>query len=281
MKPISADKSTVRPFKTHMSQTYTYTVGNGSNPTQVTVDVGEAPIITGSVWNFDPSTEPKNSDGIYTHTLYYSVKNLFYNTSSFWDLGSSFVTGSIISRGFEPSGSFYAINIPQSAVGEGILPGSFKIKQSNTVISDDGKGRLSSGQGTIGNIFYHHGIAIIQRDSVGNPSSGSILPNAMNLKNGDVFSVDFKSTHTIYEHQIVCTMNPSDFNYSTNSTALFGNESNGQRIYSLIASGSLVPYFTTLGLYNEQSELVMVAKLVHPLKRATETDQTIIIRFDT
>jgi hypothetical protein len=191
------------------------------------------------------------------------------------------VSGSVISRGFEPSGRFYVINIPQSAFGEGILPGSFKITQANDTVTDDGNGRLSSGQGVIGNIFYNHGIAIIQRDPVGHGLSGSILPTAMNLETGDVFSVDFKSTHTIYEHQVVCTMNPLDFNYSTNPTALSGSAASGERIYSLIATGSMVPYFTTLGLYNDQSELVMVAKLVHPLKRTTETDQTIIIRFDT
>jgi len=48
------------------------------------------------------------------------------------------------------------------------------------------------------------------------------------------------------------------------------------------ATGSLFkPYITTIGLYNENNELLVVGKLGQPIKTSNETDTTLIVRWDT
>ena len=38
---------------------------------------------------------------------------------------------------------------------------------------------------------------------------------------------------------------------------------------------------TTLGLYNEQNELLMVAKFGKPIPISSETDMTFLVKYDT
>ena len=48
------------------------------------------------------------------------------------------------------------------------------------------------------------------------------------------------------------------------------------------ATGSLFkPYVTTIGLYNEDNELLVVGKLGQPIRMSNETDTTFIMRWDT
>ena len=48
------------------------------------------------------------------------------------------------------------------------------------------------------------------------------------------------------------------------------------------ATGSnFKPYVTTVGLYNEGGELLVVGKLGQPIKMSDETDTTFVIRYDT
>ncbi len=47
-----------------------------------------------------------------------------------------------------------------------------------------------------------------------------------------------------------------------------------------ISNKEFRPYFTTIGLYNENNELVAVAKLANPIKKRRDIDINIIIRFD-
>ena len=46
-------------------------------------------------------------------------------------------------------------------------------------------------------------------------------------------------------------------------------------------TGSLFrPYVTTIGLYNEEGELLIVGKLGQPVRMSDETDTTFVIRYD-
>ena len=48
------------------------------------------------------------------------------------------------------------------------------------------------------------------------------------------------------------------------------------------ATGSYFrPYVTTVGLYNEDRELLVVGKLGQPIRMSDETDTTIVLRWDT
>jgi hypothetical protein len=41
------------------------------------------------------------------------------------------------------------------------------------------------------------------------------------------------------------------------------------------------PYVTTIGLYNEDNELLVVGKLGQPIRMSDETDSHFIVRWDT
>jgi hypothetical protein len=40
------------------------------------------------------------------------------------------------------------------------------------------------------------------------------------------------------------------------------------------------PYITTVGLYNDAKELIVIGKLSQPIPRTKLTDMTIIVNFD-
>jgi hypothetical protein len=167
------------------------------------------------------------------------------------------------------------------------------VKTTNARIIDDGFGRLISSVNTssiLGNIFYNSGIAIIKQDT-GSYSSSLVTDNGLFLTTGSQTQVQLNGIHTIYEHQVICTVEPGEFNFSTNPTlrnnVLSGSLSSstftqqtGSTGVGLIFSGTLSPYFTTVGLYDDQNQLVAVAKMARPIKRVVDTQQTVIIRFD-
>ena len=109
--------------------------------------------------------------------------------------------------------------------------------------------------------------------------SGSMeIPQDAIIGSGGI-NLQFDGKHTVYEHQIICTMTPLDFNFSINPSAQT-NAASGELVNDLMLSGSLRPYITTIGLYNEYDELIVVAKLAKPIKRLLDADQTVIIKFD-
>jgi hypothetical protein len=48
-----------------------------------------------------------------------------------------------------------------------------------------------------------------------------------------------------------------------------------------VTSSYFVPYVTTIGLYNDQYELLAVAKVSEPIQRTFDVTQTFTVRFDT
>jgi hypothetical protein len=294
MKPITPDNYLIRPFRARKGWNITHTFLSESNPSQVFIDLATEPPPD---WDeFNIPTEVKNKSGTYRRTLYKSVQNLFYETGSV-DVKSSirFLRGPQ-HKGFQPTGSsFYVVNIPQQVFGETVSPGTFKITSpmSTASIMDDGHGRLVSSTNTasiIGNIFYSLGIAVVGQFT-GSYSSSLVTDKGLFLTTGSQVQIQFEGLHTIYEHQIICTSDPGEFNFSVNPTmyskVLSGSFSGpnfiteqGESVANEFFSGSLSPYMTTLGLYNDKFELVAVAKFPRPIRRVPATQQTVIVRFD-
>jgi hypothetical protein len=68
----------------------------------------------------------------------------------------------------------------------------------------------------VGNVFYRNGKIVVM-------TSGSAFDNLfLNPINTHPYEYDlmFKGQHTIFEKQVVCTVNPGEFNVSTNPTSL-------------------------------------------------------------
>ena len=92
-------------------------------------------------------------------------------------------------------------------------------------------------------------------------------------------SCSFESTITIYETQYKCNIRENEFNFSQNPTLISGSSNSGT--LNNFATGSYFnPYVTTVGLYNNNKELIAVAKLSQPLPLSSVTDTNIIINLD-
>lgn len=94
------------------------------------------------------------------------------------------------------------------------------------------------------------------------------------------FSLIFKNEHVIYEKQIKCTVKENEYNSSYNPS-LQTNPTNLSGSLVDFATGSYFePYATTLGLYNDNNDLLAVAKFSEPIIISRNTDMTFIVRLD-
>ena len=94
------------------------------------------------------------------------------------------------------------------------------------------------------------------------------------------FTLSFQNEHIIYENEVRCIVKESDFNLSYNPTLVKGNYASGS-LKGFATSASFEPYVTTIGLYNDENQLLMVAKLGKPMVISADTDMTFIVKYDT
>ena len=207
------------------------------------------------------------------------------NTTNNYNYLSSTIN---INRTFptESNSEIGAISIPSNLFGEYVKPGSFSLTSVSGSIIDDTEGNLlfsssiySVSNRHVGNIIYEHGMAIIISESF-NPYSSSFNSFIDNTN----ITCSFKSNITLYEAQYKCTSRPNEFLFSQNPSIISGSNSCPENITSTLynfATGSyFTPYVTTVGLYNNDKELVAVGKLAQPLDMSDTTDTTILINLD-
>ena len=184
------------------------------------------------------------------------------------------------------------LSIPVSLFGNHIQPGSFNWSADSGSIYDDGEGNLifSDTQQICGQIFYSHGIAVLTSDSV--PGTDSLYGTGVygtslygltdelvikNLVTSSNVTCSFSSSITIYETQYKCTSRENEFNFSLNPSIISGSEGEP---YSYVTSSLFSPYITTVGLYDENQNLLAIGKLSQPLPSSPTTDTTILINID-
>jgi hypothetical protein len=143
----------------------------------------------------------------------------------------------------------------------------------------------------VGDIIYEHGVVILTNDGIpgqdgyGYVNYGSAIYGLsdINFINNFISSSNitcsFDSTITIYESQYKCTIRENEFNFSQNPTLISGSSNSGI-IYDFATGSYFNPYITTVGLYNNNKELLAVAKLSQPLPLSSVTDTNILINLD-
>jgi hypothetical protein len=241
---------------------------------------------------FNAETD-ETSHGIYKRVLYSSIKAQFYTNpataSILTEVGRRRSYASTDERVIEDEIAVLAI--PQIKYGEGVKVGSVRLVDGGVgrTYTDDGFSNLiDSGSNIKGNIFYDRGLIVLTKDIV----SGSTLSN---------FDLSFRSTKTIHENEVFLSVYESEFNTSTNPTAVDSNGNiKGYGIQSSIdptvfggfdeydysssidPTGSyLAPYITTIGLFDDDNNMVAVAKLPQPIKSLPDYPVNFIVRFDT
>lgn len=308
LKPLSRDGYSREPYIAYASQSYTIVSGAIDNPPQVSIDIANQPPEGYSTVIIDDDVGHINESGVYAYQLFTFLNTSFYSSHSFIGYG----TESIAVTKFIPSGSLFVFNLTNEAIGDGVKESTFSVQTSGSSIKilDDGYGRLyvNDTGSIVGNIFYKHGIAIVKANTLA--TTQSISSDGLQVKEYVPLSVAFSSSTTIYENKVVCRLEPSDFNTSYfnpslkyfnsvtgsyyNGSALVtytdyelnpnpsssATASSGDSLFGLFESGTLTPYVTTIGLYNDY-ELVAVAKLARPIPRTLNVPQTFIVKFDT
>ncbi len=289
--------------------------------------------------------EPYSLGTYYSLPLYYSINNLYYERFSKNPKlsKSSGRKEPFLSYGPTNSNKQYrllhdscsVISIPQELFGEEIKPKSVQVTDNSTdvtfTIKDDGDGNLydfaysssyaafksgsfkypqltwtSEGSGSvIGNVFYKTGMLVFT-------DTGSY--NNVALGTGtDGFEIDYRSTHTIYQHEYTVIAPTGQFNKTKNisvthqrSGSITVVEGAKPHYYfppgdnpGLTGSGSFsssyqatqftenftthsqfAPYITTVGLYNDNNELLVVGRTSKPIKNDPEMDMSFVLRFD-
>lgn len=193
------------------------------------------------------------------------------------------------------------ISVPAKLYGDNIIPSTFKFSVTSSGVAaeiiDDGDGNLITtsvsgavsyyGTGSygvsmygkvitegqnVGQIFYSHGIAVFTTSSLSSLGAyiSQDLPNAY---------IQFNSSYKLYEHQYKCVIGENEFGSTQNPSSLSGSQDD--TYYDFVTGSNFTPYVTTVGLYNEQNELLVVGKLSFPLPISNQIDTTIIVNFDT
>lgn len=158
--------------------------------------------------------------------------------------------------------------IPRTIFGENISRNSLNITAGSYNLIDDGNGNVRDANSSfvhVGNVFYSQGIIVITNSSYQGTFSG--------------YTIRLKGETTIYQNEVRCKVSENDFNYSQNpSITKLGTT--GSYIDAVTGS-DYHPYATTVGLYNDADELLVVGKLSRAYPIPPNTDISFNIRWDS
>jgi len=232
--------------------------------------------------------------------------NRFVGLSSSPGLYDNYLQTTLTFKRYFPTGSNDIIaifSVPSGLYGNYIQPKSFYLSVESGSIRDDGEGNLiNQATGKVcGNIIYPHGLAIVTSD--GSPAAGYgavLYGNAVYGGAGDTFinnlitstniSCSFSSSLTIHETQYKCTIRDNEYNFTLNPSVSSGSTeitssigtffTPGQYLNDFVTGSDFSPYISTVGLYDNDYNLLAVGKLSQPLPISPTTDTTILINID-
>lgn len=278
IKEIPKSDVVVRPFKVHK---------------EWNLDANEIVPLYGTLQTdlYDSDTDSVNSNGTSKRAIYDSIKAQFYlnpSTSSIvTEVGGRISYASTDERVI--GGTIGVLSIPQKYYGEGVKIGSLSIQYGSITVTDDGNSNLiDSASNHKGNVFYDRGLVVL--------TEGIVEDTTI-----DSFDMNYRSTMTIYENEIFLSVNENEFNVSQNPSAYdgtnkiklktiqssvepteFGGFGDYDYSSSVDPTGSyLAPFITTIGIYDDELQMVAVAKLPKPIKSLPDYPLNFIVRFDT
>jgi hypothetical protein len=311
-KPFTTADVIVTPFKVNKTFTFEGTAALTGSGIDIFEGENTSPLlwISGSTSTGYISTQDK-------FLVYRSIRELYYynyltnddgspaNTASFNTDGTitglpytpnayNYLPNTLLANRYFPTGSgdiIGVISIPSNKFGEYVKPGTLTLSNGSDILVDDGEGNLLSGSLKVGDIIYSHGILVLtsdglpQQDGYGYITYGTGTYDGndssfiQGFTNSSNLTCSFQSNITLYETQYKCTIRENEFNFSQNPTLISGSSNSGT-LYDYATGSYFTPYITTIGLYNNNKELLAVAKLAQPLRVSDTTDTSIMINLD-
>lgn len=215
--------------------------------------------------------------------------------------------------------SIYVIAVNRTRFKEKLLPGSFNLtltsgsktlrlsdnSATTSTVSFVDSGRVydivsgSNGtpfigtgfhptSGSFGKFLPDVGVVILNGNALKDPVNGlglaidetstPTINNNVSLYNaiasGSYFSL--KSEETVTSNYVFVRVRNSEFNYSTNPSNISGS---GELLWNVMVN-SPQAYMTTVGLYNDNNDLLAVAKLSRPLLKDFTKEALLRIKLD-
>ena len=184
-----------------------------------------------------------------------------FDTDTTWDVTSDFQT---------LSGSLDEVRIYRKGLTQAQISGL----SNNDYVT--GSAYQSN---VIGEVFYKHGIMVV---SDPRPLYKNVWVGNDNWAYGDNygFTTKYKSTKQLHEIALLCEIGANEFNISQNPSLKVNNDINSEFLQGFTTGSDFSPYYTTIGLYNPDAELIAIAKLASPIKNRDDVDITIKVRLD-
>ena len=172
-----------------------------------------------------------------------------------------------------------------------------ELRMYDYAVSDEGISSLANNNyesgscyqtNVVGNVFHRNGQIVtsspLPKHNTGSGTFGSER----------TWDVKWRGTHTIYENQVFVRVPKDTLNVTINPSSTYipatdggdvctTNQTNllpGEVRKDLFISGTLKPYVTTIGLYDDQSQLLAVGKLAQPIQKRDDIDMNFIVRWD-
>lgn len=218
-----------------------------------------------------------------------TITGPFYTPNYYNYLANTFPANRYYPTGSDDLVGVYSI--PSNLFGEYVKPGSVTLSNASITLTDDGEGNLLNGALKVGDVIYQHGMVILTNDGTpgvdgyGFVNYGSAVYGLddiafiNNFITSNDVTMSFESNITLHEKQFKCTLRENEFNFSQNPTLISGSSNSGV-VYDYVTGSYFEPYITTVGLYNNDKELIAVAKLSQPLPASQTTDTSIMVNLD-
>ena len=237
-----------------------------------------------------------NSQGTVTTT---PLSSAFRHVSNYYFSSSADSSVPISQDNSNTTNIFRAIQIGRTTTDDTILSGSVTAIMSFDVVSDltfidvpedvidksiGRRGDLvekNDETNIVGTIFYDTGTLIFHGGDTGtnfltDSVSGFTFGTGATAEKIAINSLSFKTINKIKRTSFFCRALNKEFNYTNNVTSL-KDQSLGSITGSLTSNPTT--FITSVGLYNEDGELLAIAKVPPPVKKTFENEKTFSVRL--
>ena len=266
---------------------------------------------------YDGNFTPTISASINTGSIQHVVCMSSASRMEIWISGSKITSGSdtTVNQTENHANLYLGSKGEISNFYTGSLANVMIYNSSRTQVQIESLYSSSNGSPYVGNIFYSNGLATITHPNhlsiaqpfisgnvaIDNPlilftnssSIGTDITSSIANQNeiNDLYNlpflgsleykIQFKNIHPIYENEYQCTINADEYNYTHNISTRKIKSDQKPELANFTTSSFWKPYVTTIGLYNQNHELLVVGKLGQPVRMSDETDTTFVLRWDT